>query len=159
MSTSSAQATLEQGGHTAHALSIDNGRVTEDHVASALLVQFGNGCSDSLQSEYSTVGKSGDGTLSQVLDNVGNGVGLGSEEVVDFLKNANCQSPSEKQNGWTYFLDVAPTLSPWKFRNPPRACKVGHDRFSVYSPCVFGHAARTGARSFRDGAAETDCQC
>jgi hypothetical protein len=57
----------------------------------------------------------------------------------------------------TYFFEVAPTLSPWKFRNPPRACSVGQERFSVYSPCVFGHAARTGARSFRDGAAETDC--
>jgi hypothetical protein len=72
-------------GHTTHALSIDNGRITEDHVTSALLVQFGNGCSDSLQSEYSTVGESSDGSLSQVLDNVGDGVGLGGEEVVNFL--------------------------------------------------------------------------
>jgi archaeosine-15-forming tRNA-guanine transglycosylase len=72
-------------GHTTHALSIDNGRITEDHVTSALLVQFGNGCSDSLQSEDSTVGESSDGSLSQVLDNVGDGVGLGGEEVVNFL--------------------------------------------------------------------------
>jgi hypothetical protein len=59
----------------------------------------------------------------------------------------------------TNFLEVAPTLSPWKFRNPPRACRVGQERFSVYSPWVLGHAALTGARSLRDGAAETDCQC
>jgi hypothetical protein len=72
-------------GLTAHALSIDNGRVTEHHITSALLVQFGDGCSDSLQSEYSTVGKSSDGTLSEILDNVGDGVGLGGKEVVNFL--------------------------------------------------------------------------
>jgi hypothetical protein len=70
---------------TAHALSIDDGRVTEDHVTSTLLVQFGDGSSDSLQGENSTVGETSDGTLSQVLDNVGDGVGLLSEEVVDFL--------------------------------------------------------------------------
>ena len=86
MSTSSGLTHVNNGkGLTAHALSIDNGRVTEDHVTSALLVQFGNSSSNSLQSEHSTVGESGDGTLSKVLDNVGNGVGLGSKEVVDFL--------------------------------------------------------------------------
>jgi hypothetical protein len=66
-------------GLTAHALSIDNGRVTEDHVTSAFLVQLGNSSSNSFQSEYSTVGESGNGTLSEVLDNVGDWVGLGSE--------------------------------------------------------------------------------
>lgn len=148
----------QNGSRTAHALSIDDGRVTEDHVTCALFVQLGNSCSDCLQSENSTIGETGDGTLSKVLNDVGNRIRLGSEEVVDFFKDTVCQrnyNISVKKG--TYFLEVAPTLSPWKFRKPPRAWRVGHERFSVYSPEVLGHAARTGARSFKAGAAETVC--
>lgn len=77
--------------HTAHALSVDDGRVAEYHVASALLVQFGNSSSNSLQSEGNTVGETCNGTLCQVLDDVGDWVGLLSKELVDFLENTDCQ--------------------------------------------------------------------
>ena len=80
--------------HTTHALSVDDGRVTEYHVTSALLVQFGNSSSNSLQSEGNTVGEAGDGTLCQILDDVGDWVGLLSEELVDFLENTDCQKES-----------------------------------------------------------------
>lgn len=81
----------QNGSRTAHALSIDDGRVTEDHVTCALFVHLGNSCSDCLQSENSTIGETGDGTLSKVLNDVGNRIRLGSEEVVDFFEDTVCQ--------------------------------------------------------------------
>lgn len=77
--------------HTTHALSVDDGRVTEYHVTSALLIQFGDSSPNSLQSKGGTVGEPSDGALCQILDDVGDWVGLLSEELVDFLKDTDCQ--------------------------------------------------------------------
>jgi len=41
--------------------------------------------SKSLEGRDDTVGETGDGTLGQIGDDVGNGIRLGSEETVDFL--------------------------------------------------------------------------
>ena len=40
---------------------------------------------ESLECRDDTVGETGDGTLGQIGDDVGNGIRLGSEETVDFL--------------------------------------------------------------------------
>jgi len=91
---------MKEGAHTALTLSIDDGRVTVDHVACTVWVQLWDGrlfrqfisrsgeertYGESLEGRDDTVGETGDGTLSQIGNDVGNGVRLSCEEVVDFL--------------------------------------------------------------------------
>lgn len=54
----------------------------------------------------------------------------------------------------TYLLEVAPTLSPWKERTPPRIWRDGHEMSSLNSWPGLGHAALT-CRLDWAGAAET----
>lgn len=70
---------------TAHALSIDNCRIAENHVTCALFVKLGDSRSDGLENKDCTVCETRYGALCQVLDDIGDMIGLDSEKVVDFL--------------------------------------------------------------------------
>lgn len=150
-------------------LSIDDVAVTSDHVTCAIGVELGDGSllisvvstvimkrgtyGKTLEGKGNTVSESSDGTLCQILDNVGNRVLLGREELVDFLERATLSAYYLDWGTKTYDLVVDPTLSPWKARKPPRSWRDGQEMLSLKSCLVLAHAGV--ARLTEEGAAET----
>lgn len=107
---------------TALTLGIDDAAVASDHVARTIRVELGDGSliiscarvfvnrrytnSKTPESKGDPVGESSDGTLCQVLDDVGNRVLLGGQELVDFLKSATMSALFQEKwsSGQTIWL-------------------------------------------------------